>query len=212
MAKAIKATKPKVDTANASYKVELNKARQVLNDRLKVFGNNLRSIEKDGHDIAARIVVHAVRYGDVTLATNMLNKIDTSGAGKTMVRANMFKAWFEKHGPFRWDKETKGFKCATDKREKLMPNVKDNKMTAKFFGTLMKAVPWDKDPEPEYKGFDLEKEIARLLSRAKKAEKEHGKDPKTKLTGLDKLEKLVHAINYPDNDDTANDNDESAAA
>lgn len=214
-----KATKAKVKatkiTESKEYKAELAKSRQALSDRLKAFGTALRAVEKDGHDIAARIVVHAIRFGDVSLATNMINKFGTDG--KSMVRGNMFKGWFEKHGPFRWDKDTKGFKCATERREKMMHHVKDNKTTAKFFGSLMKHTPWEKDPEPEYKGFDLDKEIARLLSRAKKAEKEHGSDPKTKLANMSKLEAFVHSINYPDNENEKtesgdNDNETAAAA
>lgn len=218
MAKQTKTTKtktistPKKDAPSATYKAELTKARQVLTDRLKAFGTSLRAVEKDGHDIAARIVVHAIRYGDVSLATNMISKFGNDG--KSMVRANMFKGWFEKHGPFRWDKETKGFKCNSEKRSALEHHIKDNRTTAKFFGTLMKHTPWEKNPEPEYKGFDLDKEVARLLNRAKKAEKEHGKDPKTNVKNLNKLEKLVHDLNYPANDETEaeNDNTEQQAA
>lgn len=190
-------------------KSQLQMDQDALLAKIKAFGVTLKSIQNDAHDIAARIVVHAVRYNDVSLATKFLEKFGTDG--KTMVRANMFKAWFEKHGPFRWDKESKGFKCMVEKATALKAkHLKDNKTTAKFFGLLKKATPWEKDPEPEYKGFDLDKEVARLLSRAKKAEKEHGKDPKTNVKNLDKLEKLVHALNYPANED--NDNTETKAA
>lgn len=192
-----------------------DKDNQALRDMVDTWGKDYKSIAKRGHDIAARLVVHAVRYGDVSLASRFLSKMDEKGDGKSMARANMFKGWFERKGPFTWSKEAKGFKCNTDKRAKMQHHIKDNKTAAKFYSTLMKDVPWEKDKEPEYKGFDLDKQIMLLVKRAETAEKEHGKDPKTKLGNLKKFKKFVGTLTTAANangDTEVAENDNAEAA
>lgn len=179
---------------------------QSLRARIDTWGTAYNTVKKDGHDIAARTVVHAVRYGDVTLATRFLNKMGKDG--KSFARANMFKAWFEKHGPFRWDKESDGFKLKPEKRDEQAKMVADDKSTAKFLGMLMKQVPWDKAPEPEYKGFEFIKQLRSLISRGQKAEKEHGNDPKTDLTGMEEARALLAKLaENAGNDDDDTDTD-----
>lgn len=185
--------------AKADEKAQFAKDKKVLGERIKAFGLALRKVEKDGHDIAARLVVHAIRYKDVDLATKFLAKFGSDG--KSMVRANMFKKWFEKHGPFKWNNESDGFKLNGEKRKELLSRVTNNKTTAEFFSELMKATPWEKDPEKPYMGFDLLKEAKRLINRAKKAEKDHGKDPKTNVKGLAQLTKFIETMDVANEDD-----------
>lgn len=176
---------------------------KALNAKIKAWGAAYKSVSKDGHDIAARCVVHAIQYGDVRPATRFIAAMGKDN--KTFARANMFRGWLEKHGPFKWDKETDGFKCRTEKQAELKPKL-DKRGVPGYLTDLMKQAPWEKSPEPEYKGFDFIKRLQALIKQGQRAEKEHGSDPKTDTKGLEEARALLAKLA----ENAANEDDEDA--
>ena len=114
---------------------------------------------------AARIVVHALRYGDVSLATEHVNSFGEKG--KTFIRSNLLRHWYETYGPFRFDSTTKGFKKHKERFEELQPRIEDDKTTAKFYGELVDGFkPWEEaKPEPEYTPVNVEDALDKLIKR-----------------------------------------------
>lgn len=199
--------KPKVkNTPKAEAATLSTKEIVALISAIKI---SAKDLQVKVHTTMAKIVVHAIKFGDVTLADRLINAFGERN--KTVFRTNDLRRWFEDRGPFRYDTETKGFKLNKDKRDTLAKMVTTAKDTAAFYSKLMKVAPWEVKGEPEYKGFDFMKQIKAAIRMAQKAEKEHGNHPKTKLDGLDTIRRAVAALEEAeatgdnDNDDTITD-------
>lgn len=168
-----------------------------VNDE-KASGTLIRGMIKEGvakevdlrkhHAItAAKIVVHALRYGDVSLATEHVNSFGEKG--KTFIRSNLLRQWYETYGPFRFDSETKGFKKHKEKFDAMQPRIESDKATAKLYTELVDGFkPWEEQkPEAEYKGISAEDELDRLIKSIEARIKKHPDDPKNNVFGLDHI-------------------------
>ncbi len=144
--------------------------------------------------VCAKIVVHALRYGDVTKADKI---VDACGEkGKTFIRANVLREWFETYGPFTFNTETKKFNKNKTKAEAMASKIKDDKATAKFYGELVANFkPWETSKaEGAYKGYSVEKALASVIRMAEKAQKEHHGDEKTDVVGLEEVKAALVLI------------------
>lgn len=150
------------------------------------------TLKSDIDHVARCTLLHAVVHGDVTLADDL-----TKAMGDGW-RLNALRAWFGAMGPFGWaakDKATKRdahFTLNKDKRNAMLAEYKadDKAFIAKLSG--LKSY-WEFKPEAEFEGFDLDKELKKLLARAKsKANTDKYPDQsKVNLSALPKLEQLV---------------------
>lgn len=137
---------------------------------------------------AARIVVHAVRFGDVSLASHLIRALGTGWRGNDM------RSWFEQFGPFAWGdtnetdkdgKAVKGFKLNKEKRKHLEPRVATNEDTAEFLGELKGKPMWNWKKEPEYKGFDFLAQLEALIKKADTIKNKPIAHPKDNVTGIE---------------------------
>ena len=63
------------------------------------------------------------------------------------------------------------------------------------FGSALMAEPYHVfAPEPEYQGFNLIAVLKKAVKRAEAAEKDHGKDKRTDVTGLADVQALVERL------------------
>jgi hypothetical protein len=166
-------------------KAEQVKSSEAIKNILNVISTTRKTLEDKVAEAAARIVVHAVKFGDVTLAGRLISALDGSGEGKTIVRGNMMRAWFEQFGPFRFDTESKAFKLNQTKRTEMLPRVKDAKATAKLLGELNKARAWVNKPEVKYVPYDFLAEAKRFVAAAKRQIEKKKDDPKSNVIGYD---------------------------
>lgn len=171
------------DKAN---KAEASKSSAAIVKLIGAISTTRKTLEDKVAEAAARVVVHAVKFGDVTLAGRLISALDGSnGKGKTIVRANMMRAWFEQFGPFRFDTETKSFKLNKTKQAELKPRVKDAKSTAKFYGELNKQRAWEHKPEAKYVPYDFLAEAKKFVAAAKRQIEKKKDDPKSNVIGYD---------------------------
>jgi hypothetical protein len=193
-----KATNTKKDDAAKASSAEIITMIGTISD-------NAKSIQVLIHQAMSKIVVHAIKFGDVRLADRLISALGERN--KTVFRANTMRDWFEKMGPFRYDTEAKNFKLNTAKRDLLAKKVTNAKNTAKFYTELMKVAPWEAKPEPEYKGLDFLKLIKGAIRQADKAQKNHANHPKTKLEGLNEVRSFIANLNVGDTEKGTDTND-----
>lgn len=148
--------------------------------------------------LMASIVMHATKYGNVDVATRALVSYgadEKGGKSKTFIRINNMRDWLIAKGPFTWNKETNAFNLNKAKQATL--KIEMDKNERKFGSDLVANPFWDLAPVAEFKDFELHKELAKLLKRAKardeavKADPTLSKKAKTDLDGLADLETLV---------------------
>lgn len=163
------------------------------------------TLQADIHVAAMSCVMHAIDHNNALPATQLVEAI-TGGSKSYAIRANALKKWFEEVGCFVWNNgEQPGFKMNQDRKATIKAIGDDNAIIAK----IGKVPFWEYAPEPEYKGFDLNKAIAALLSRANTAIKEHGTDPKTKID-MGTLSGLARLLSNNSGNDDDVDGDEPA--
>ena len=143
---------------------------------------------------AAKIVVHALRYGDVSLATEHVNSFGEKG--RTFIRSNLLRHWYETYGPFRFDTTTKGFKKHKEKFEELQGRIETDKSTASFYGELVDGFkPWDEaKPEPEYVPVNAEDALEQAIKRVEAKLKKNPDHPDNNVFGLDVMRDALTTI------------------
>lgn len=142
------------------------------------------SLHEDVALTGAKIVIHAVKHGDVTLADRLINALDKSKKGKTLMRGNVMRAWFEQFGPFRYDTESKAFKLNSKKRDELKPRVKNADAIKKFASELRKAKAWELKPEKKYVPYDFLADMEAKLKQAERMIAKSKDDPKSNVIGF----------------------------
>lgn len=159
---------------------------KAIKSMIASIGKRSASLKSD-IDVAARCcILHAVEFGDITLADALLKAM---GDGW---RLNALRAWFGEFGPVIWvpkDANTKKeahFGINKERRAVMLAEL--NKDRDAVVGKLAKVMAyWEFKPEPEFEGFDLPKEIEKLVAKARKIEADPVKAAKSDLTGIDKL-------------------------
>lgn len=147
---------------------------------------------------AASVVMHAVMHGDVTLADRFCEGLVMSlggqlkGKSKTMIRTNELRAWFVKSGPFTFNQEAGTFGLSKDRRIKLKAEM--DKSVKDFGKNLITNSFWVVKPEPEFKGFDFDAELQKIIAKARKYAKDEKKKDKTKLGHIDDVAKFFGTI------------------
>lgn len=144
---------------------------------------------KNMHDNIRKVMLncllHAVKFEDVTLATELCAKIKDV---RTINHGNI-STWFEQAGPFTWDNKDKQYKLNRDKREQLKKEL-DAIGLPKFI-KLIEAIDLKKNPE--YKGFSTIVKLRAIVNEAKKVAGDEAKanSDKTDLTGMGDIEALL---------------------
>lgn len=136
-----------------------------LNARSVQLGKSSTTLSENIHNHMVDIVEHFKAHGD-TSAMSMLHNVLHSA-----VRRNAIKNWCEAFAGMKFVAEAK------DKKGKVKPahfiRNKDIPFEAIDLEACSENTPWDFTPEPVWKGFDLKKELARLIKRAEKEAEEH---------------------------------------
>ena len=129
---------------------DIEKAIQSVKTRGKAFDNLV-------HAVALSVINHIEQHGDIRHSNMLVEAMPKSS------RKNALIEWFETFGKLSYDQESKVLTYAKEKKTYLTD------ATNQPF--------WDFQKEPEYKPFDLELQLAKLLDRAvKKAENPHEED------------------------------------
>lgn len=108
-----------------------------------------KKLDHDIHVAAVSCLFHAGEHGDVTLMQALIEAL-----GKSQ-RRNALIEWAIEFGKFSADDKGK--------------NVVFNKAGETDLDKAIEVSPWDFKPEPPFKPFDLEAELAKLYKRAAKA-------------------------------------------
>lgn len=159
---------------------------QSISKLTKSISSRNKKLRTDIAYCAAMCVMHAVKHGNVTPATQLC---DALGGGW---RVNALRDWFVAFGPFMWDQEAKAFALDKTRQPAYKKEMKADEV--KFASSLTEEPFWEFKPEPEYQGFDLKEVLGTVIKRAKKAQTDHGDDPKTHVNGLDKVVELHAAM------------------
>jgi hypothetical protein len=149
----------------------------------------LGSLNEDIQLCVMSCVLAAIEHSDVASATRLYEAC-------TGLRQRALVVWLAKHGPFGFAGKTKDkaehFTLDKAALEDYQTRLAKNRDT--FLAKMDKDKWWDAVPPERIQGFDLVKELGRLLSRAEKA-KENDKvahHPDTKISDklLSKLKSL----------------------
>jgi len=151
---------------------------------------SLRGLEARLHVAAVTCSMHAVLYGDVTMAQTFLSGLDN--AGKNAMRLVALKQWFiSDRCPFKWGKHG-GVATVVYDKAKADKLIAKHKADPEEFVRDMAEVPfYNENKEPEFKGFDLLKALNVAIARAEKMSTEHPDDPKVDVTGLDDVKAII---------------------
>lgn len=121
--------------------------------------NKSKSLQTDIQKVAVGIVAHAYKHGDYTRANTL---VDGLGEG---VRRKALVEWF--------------FQCGLEVSEEDQCFTGFNKKVCeKKFETMKSTNWWTLKAEKPFEGFDLQAELARLLKRAERIQKDADKRTK----------------------------------
>ena len=165
---------------------EFTKSKGILDKMHAVLLAQMDKSKDNLQNYATCIVMHAVEYGDVTYATKLVDDLKARKA----LRVDSLAKWFVTVGCM----EVKTTEHTDDKgkvhkvqsftlnkeRRNILKSLVKLEGKAKVASDI-KRQPWvdaKKMPNP-YEGFDLAKELNKLIGRAKKAKDKHGDDAKT---------------------------------
>jgi len=148
--------------------------------------------------LATLIVIHAVKYDDISAADRLCATVKNLG-----MRNDSLGKWFvetgcariKEHKDAETGKATKSFGMDKAKQAALADRLAKDGLAK--VATELKAKSWDdaKKAASSYDGFDLDKLIESLCKRADKAIKEHGDHPDTKID-RDTLARLKSIKNF----------------
>ena len=144
----------------------------------------------DLHVILTSCVVHVTKHGNVTPARNIVNALGTK---QTAWRSNAVLAWFEAYGPFIYNKTTKQLDYDAGRIDEFKAEF--NADSAAFIAKRMKETFEVFKPQSEYEGFDLQKEVAKLIKKAHTAVEKHKDSGKVNVAGLEAFEQTF-AVTY----------------
>jgi hypothetical protein len=135
--------------------------------------------------IAASCVLHAIEHSDITKGLVLIKGLEADASGKHPWRLNALREWFVKEGPYKVEKvptengKTRDeLKFDAGKRAALK-----SKMDAdwKHFASGLQSRPfWIAKPEPEFKAFDFDAELKKLIAKGEAYSA--GKGKASKLT------------------------------
>lgn len=141
-----------------------------LNARTTVLARSSKTLAENIHHHMVDIVEHFKEHGDTSAMTLLHNVLHSA------VRRNAIKNWCEAFAGMKFVAESK------DKQGKVKPahfiRNKDIPFEQIDLDACRENSPWDFTPEPVWKGFDLKKELARLVKRAEKEAEENAGNSK----------------------------------
>jgi hypothetical protein len=154
--------------------------KKLIQARIGRIGKAIATLTKDVQETAVEIVFHALDHGDVTLADELI-----SALGKVARRQSLL-AWFEKNGPFVFQRMGKKF--ALDKeRAKAMRKDDVDELRA----SLMALLWQDALPEPELVStLDCSDAVDKFLKRLHKQVQEGTMEIRNRDL-LDRLEQVT---------------------
>ena len=130
-----------------------------LNARSVVLAKSSKTLAENIHNHMVDIAEHFKAHGDATAATMLFNVLHSA------VRRKAVATWFEFYSGMKFVPESK-------KDGKVKPAHFIRNKEVPFDQIDLEAAasesPWDLEPEPAFKGFDLKKQIAALIKKAEK--------------------------------------------
>ena len=154
-----------------TIKLKLFEGNEAIAKNVKLWGVKGKKQDELAHVLALSIINHIDLHGDTNNANDLVATM-IQNTPKSM-RVNALIDWFVAHGKLVWNVEMKQLAYAKHKTTKLQEGA------GKPF--------WEFRAEPEYKPFDLDTQLIKLVERAtKKAENPHEGDniPTTLLEKL----------------------------
>lgn len=110
-----------------------------------------KQFDKDVHNLALSVMLHADKFGDVTHATNLVKALPKG------TRSNAMKDWFIHFGKFKWNAETKSFNADHTKETRIA------EATAKPF------YEFNAKEGADYVPYDLVTALQKVWAQASKA-------------------------------------------
>jgi hypothetical protein len=136
---------------------------KVISKQINGIAKRATNLERDVHVCAVNCVGHAIKHGDYTLLSNLVNVIG-------VLRTNAVKAWAEKHAAAKWnagkDDKPGQFTKNAEAFEPLAAEGSD-----KVMARLAKINPFVENKEPELHGLDIPAVIARSIKTAEEMQK-----------------------------------------
>lgn len=144
-----------------------------LNARSIQLGKSSATLANNIHLHMVDIIQHFKAHGDATAATTLYTVMHSA------IRRKAIVTWFEFYGGMKFVAESK-------KDNKVKPAHFIRNKDISFDDIDLEAAgnesPWDLEPEPQFKGFDLMAQVKALIKKAEKmAEAEVPEDQKDKV-------------------------------
>jgi len=152
------------------------------------FSKRANALVNDLTVIAASVVLHAIKHGNVTPARAIVNVLGTK---ETPWRSNAMISWFEAVGPFVYNKETKTLDYDSSLIDQYKAALAADENA--FIKALMDEPFFKFKPQAEFKGFDLKAELKKLLTKAENAKEKHADTGKVNVNGLEEIERAFVA-------------------
>lgn len=144
---------------------------KTIEAKIKTIAASGKKLEALAHETACDILQHVEDHGDITLAEKLVEALPS------LARKNALKAWFLQFGKLNYNAEKKRFTYAKGK----VTDIEGGK-----------AQPfWDFRPEPEFKPYNLEKQLHALLKKAETRMQEGNEQDNIPSDLLEKVRAIV---------------------
>lgn len=173
----------KVQTAAPKAKaIKLIEGSAAIKKELSLLLESASKLTQRMQTFLVSAAVHAHRHGDAESLLALLNNKEVRG-----VRMNAVKEWAVLYAPVALEGDTFKFQRSYDHKTSEKEQAIQAAISSPCWDTLK--------PEPKFKPFVLEDELARLLKKAEQAleDDEHKEDHKVDLVLLAKIAGLVQA-------------------
>lgn len=165
--------------------MELITTHKAIASKINGLGKRLKNIDSDTHVIAVSAIHHALDHNrNWELVTQLIKVVGNYDEAENKfksraVRVQDMRSWLGKNLPVRWEHKKGVGRYVTDKTK-----------LASFDAEVCRAnilTPWYEaieDKASEFKGFDMEARVKKLIADYKKAEKkaaEHGELAQAKV-------------------------------
>ncbi len=164
---------------------------KAITKQIKSISNRLGNVRRDLAIVAANVIIHAVKHGNVTPATQLCDALEG-------MRVNDLRQWFIDFGPMIWvekEVQTEDGKVKTVKQFGLdKDKVKElaKRDTAELATELRDNPFWIVKKEAAFKPFSLKAELNKLAKRA--AARAKKADERDDLDGLHNLQAYIAGV------------------
>lgn len=131
-----------------------------------------RKLVEDTHVVACHVAVHAIVYGDTTLATRLVSGVHKGVSRRALV------AWLSEHAPMHWENKKEEFKFQPKRHPTFDVEFKDVQAGERLLETYLNGKRfYDREPGLNQLEVDVVKLLRSVVTRAHNAE-EKGREVK----------------------------------